>query len=54
MSLDKNIAAFSHLFGFKNPEVIFPFALVNWETPEERNKFIAELVHANGGYRIGE
>jgi hypothetical protein len=54
MSLDKNIAAFSNLFLHKAPEIVFAFSLVDWESPEERNKFIAEMVKVNSGYRIGE
>jgi hypothetical protein len=54
MSLDKNIAAFSNLFNYKAPEIIFAFSVIDWESPEERNKFIAEMVKANDGYRIGD
>lgn len=54
MSLDKNIAAFANLFTYKAPEIIFAFSVIDWESPEDRNKFIAEMVQANGGYRIGE
>lgn len=54
MSLDKNIAAFSNLFMHKAPEIAFAFSVINWDTPEERNKFIAEMIQANNGYRIGE
>lgn len=54
MSLDRNIAAFSNLFMHRAPEIIFAFSVIDWESPEERNKFIAEMVKANGGYRIGE
>ena len=53
MSLDRNIAAFSNVFNFKSPEIILAFSVINWESPEERNKFIAELIQANDGYRIG-
>jgi hypothetical protein len=54
MSIDKHIAAFSNLFGYEVPEVTFAFAMVPWESTEERNKFIAEMVEANNGQRIGE
>ncbi len=53
MSLDKNIAAFSNVFNFKSPEIIFAFSVIDWESPEERNMFIAEMIKANDGYRIG-
>jgi hypothetical protein len=54
MSIDKNIAAFSNVFGYKVPEITFAFALVPWESTEERNKFIAEMIEANDGQRIGD
>jgi hypothetical protein len=54
MSLDKNIAAFSNFFNYKAPEIIFAFSVVNWESPEERNKFISEMVELNDGRRIGD
>jgi hypothetical protein len=54
MSLDKNIAAFSNLFNYKAPEIIFAFSVVDWESSEERNKFITEMVKLNDGYRIGD
>lgn len=54
MSLDRNIAAFLNLFGSRSPEITFAFALVPWESPEERNKFISELVDLNNGFRIGQ
>ena len=54
MSLDRNIAAFTNLLGQRTPEITFAFALVPWESPEERNKFISELVEINNGFRIGQ
>lgn len=54
MSLDKNIAAFSNLFMHKAPEIIFAFSVIDWESPEDRNKFISEMIKANNGYRIGQ
>jgi len=54
MSLDKNIAAFSNLFLHKSPEIIFAFSVIDWENPQERNKFISEMIKINDGYRIGE
>jgi len=54
MSLDKNIAAFANFFNFKAPEIAFAFSVIDWETPEERNKFISEMIVLNDGYRIGD
>lgn len=54
MSLDKNIAAFANFFNYKAPEIVFAFSVVDWESPEERNKFISEMVKLNDGRRIGD
>lgn len=54
MNLARNIAAFTNMFGARNAEVLFPFALVNWESEDDRNQFLNELMYLNGGQRIGE
>lgn len=54
MELARNIAAFTNMFGAQNAEVLFPFALVNWETEDDRNQFLNELADLNGGKLIGE
>jgi hypothetical protein len=54
MDLARNIAAFTNMFGAQNADVLFPFALINWETEDERNQFLNELADINGGKLIGE
>jgi hypothetical protein len=46
--------AFSNFFNYKAPEIILAFSVVDWESSEERNKFISEMVKLNDGYRIGD
>lgn len=53
MILAKNIAAFTNMFGEHNADVIMPFSLVDWETEDDRNKFLTELLVMNNGYKIG-
>lgn len=54
MSLQENVAAFVNIFGVENSDVAFPFGLVEWESSDDRNKFIAQILAFNNGQRIGE
>lgn len=53
MALENDIAAFANVMGLGNPEVVFAFATIPWESKEERNQFINELISLNGGKLLG-
>lgn len=53
MLLAKHIAAFTNVFGEHNAEVILPFASIDWQSEDDRNQFLNELVDLNDGQRIG-
>lgn len=53
MALSHDIAAFSNLLGVENAHVIFPFALTDWQTTEDRDAFINELLILNDNQKIG-
>ena len=50
MFLAKNVAAFVNLFGPEDPDLIVSLAAIPWESEDERNGFINELVSMNNGY----
>jgi hypothetical protein len=54
MILARNIAAFTNMFGVKNADVVMPFSVINWETEEDRDNFLTELLVMNNGYKIGD
>lgn len=53
MILARNIAAFTNMFGEHNADIVMPFSLINWDTEDERNTFLTELLAMNDGYKIG-
>ena len=54
MNLQQNVAAFGNVFGVENSEVAFPFGLVDWESSDDRNKFIAQVLELNNNEKIGD
>ena len=54
MNLAKNIAAFTNMFGAQNADIVFPFSLVEWDSTDDRDEFLNELLIINKGQRIGE
>ena len=54
MSSVNHIAAFANVIGVRNPEVVFPFATIDWQSDHDRNQFINELVQLNDNQKIGE
>lgn len=54
MSLEQNVAAFVNIFGVENSDVAFPLGLVEWESSDDRNKFIAQLLQFNNNEKIGK
>lgn len=53
MKLANNIAAFVNFFGMEDPDLVMTFSLIPWETDNDRNAFLNELVHMNNGSLIG-
>ena len=53
MSFQEDITAFVNIFGVENSDIAFPFAITQWESSDDRNKFIAQLVQINNGQKIG-
>lgn len=54
MNLAKHIAAFTNMLGAQNAHVVFPFASADWETDDDRNDFLSELLTLNNNERINE
>jgi len=54
MFLANNISAFVNVFGFDDPDFIMSFASIPWESTDERNGFINELVNMNNGYLLNQ
>jgi hypothetical protein len=54
MNIADNISAFTNVIGAKNPDIVFGFASIDWNSKEERNNFINELVKLNGNKKIGD
>lgn len=54
MDLANHIAAFTNMFGSNNPDIVFPFAMIDWQSNDDRNQFLNELLDMNEGKRIGE
>ena len=54
MILARNVAAFTNMFGVKNADIVMPFSVINWETEDERDKFLTELLYLNNGYKVGD
>ena len=53
MKLANNIAAFVNFFGVKDPDLVMSFSLIPWESDDDRNAFLNELVDINNGNLIG-
>lgn len=53
MNLQENVAAFVNIFGVENSDVAFPLGLIEWESADDRNKFIAQIVQFNNGEKVG-
>jgi len=53
MNLASNIAAFTNMFGAQNANVVFPFAMIDWDSEDDRNNFLSELLVLNNGEKIG-
>jgi hypothetical protein len=51
--LDKNIVAFTNLFGAENAHIVFSFAVNDWQSKEDRDAFINELLILNDNQKIG-
>lgn len=49
MSFAKDIAAFVNVFGLTDPDFIMTFASIPWESEQERNYFLNELIDMNNG-----
>ena len=49
MFLAKNIAAFVNVFGADDPDFIMTLASAPWESEDDRNGFINELINMNNG-----
>jgi hypothetical protein len=54
MNFQENVASFVNVFGVENSEVAFPFGLVEWESSDDRNKFIAQILKLNNNEKIGD
>lgn len=54
MNFQENVAAFVNVFGVENSEVAFPFGLVDWESADDRNKFIGQILELNNNEKIGD
>ena len=54
MNFQENVAAFVNVFGVENSDVAFPFGLVDWESSDDRNKFISPLLQLNHNETIGD
>jgi hypothetical protein len=53
MALSHDIAAFTNLLGVQNAHIVFPFAVNDWQTKEDRDAFINELLILNDNQKIG-
>jgi hypothetical protein len=54
MSLVNHIAAFTNVLGTRHPDIVFGFASIDWQSDEDRNQFINELVSLNNNQKIGD
>lgn len=54
MNLANHIAAFTNMFGAENADIVFPFASIEWDSDDDRNGFLSELLTMNDGKIIGE
>lgn len=54
MDLVNNIAAFTNIIGSEHPDIVFAFASADWQSEDERNNFITELLALNDNKKIGE
>jgi hypothetical protein len=54
MSLVNHIAAFTNVLGTQHPDIVFGFASIDWQSDEDRNQFINELVSLNNNQKIGD
>lgn len=54
MKLANNVAAFVNMFGISDPDFVMAFASIPWESDNDRNSFINELVDINSGALVRE
>jgi len=43
-----DISAFVAVLGLSNPDVVWTFATIPWESQDDRNAFIAEIGNMSG------
>ena len=54
MKLANNVTAFVNMFGISDPDFVMAFASIPWESDNDRNSFINELVDINSGDLVRE
>ena len=54
MSLVNHISAFTNILGPQFPDIVFAFASADWQSDDDRNKFINELLELNDNKKIGD
>lgn len=54
MKLANNVTAFVNMFGISDPDFVMAFASIPWESDNDRNSFINELVDINSGALVKE
>ncbi len=54
MKLANNVTAFVNMFGISDPDFVMAFASIPWESDNDRNSFINELVDINSGALVRE
>jgi hypothetical protein len=54
VKLANNVAAFVNMFGISDPDFVMAFASIPWESDNDRNSFINELVDINSGALVRE
>ena len=51
MMLANDIAAFVNVLGLGNPDLVWHLANIEWESDDDRDKFIAEIGKFSGGVK---
>jgi hypothetical protein len=54
VKLANNVTAFVNMFGISDPDFVMAFASIPWESDNDRNSFINELVDINSGALVRE
>ena len=49
MLLARNVTAFVNAFGIEDPDFVLTLATLPWQSEDERNAFINEIVSINNG-----